>query len=176
MGMFEKGNNGYEEKSSNSGGDVFDRVANADEQEGAAYPVPGVYPVLMVDTLKMIESRKGDKLFVAELEVIQSDVPERPAGSCMQWVANFRHDPTPGAVKTFFARIMGVDGSEVTSDALRYAIGEKQPCRGRLVRLEANMVKTKSDRDFTKCTWRELPEAMQEKAQELRAEAGFAPF
>ncbi len=155
---------------------VFDRVASAEGQEGSVFIVPGVYPVLGIDVLKMIRSRKGDDLFIAELEIIESDVPERPQGSRMAWMANFRHDPTPSAVKTFLARVMGVPPEEVDAAGSRLAVGEQQPCRGRLIRLEATQIETKSGNPFTKCTWRELPDNLQEQAKELRSNAGFPPF
>jgi hypothetical protein len=175
MGMFDK-QESYESSGGGGGDSVFDRVANAEEQEGASYPEPGVYPLLMVDTIKMIKSRKGDDLFIAEFEILQSDVSSRPVGSRMQYVANFRHDPTPSAVKAFFTKLTGSSSDEVTSESLKFAVGEKQPCKGRLVRMEATQVKTKSDRDFTKCTWVQIPSEMQKNAEKLREEAGFPPF
>jgi hypothetical protein len=169
--MFEKKNNGYNEAS--SGGDVFSRIAGAKQQEGGVYVVAGVYPILRVDALKVIKTRKGDDMFIAEFEILQSQVEDRPAGTKMSVTHNFRHDVTPNLVKTFFAKMMGVMDDEINEEGLRYAVSEKQPCNGRLVRLEAFK---KEGKDYLVHTWTEIPQSTQDKADELRAEAGFAPF
>ena len=169
--MFEKGNKGYEEKS--SGSDVFSRIAEAKQQEGGVYIKPGVYPILMVDVIKVIKTRKGDDMFVAEFEILQSKVEDRPAGTKVSLTHNFRHETTPNLVKTFFAKMMGVMDDEINEEGLRYAVSEKQPCKGRLVRLEASK---KEGKDYLVHTWTEIPQSTQDKADELRAEAGFAPF
>jgi hypothetical protein len=171
MGMFGNDNNGYEEKS--SGSSVFSKIANSETKEGGVYILPGIYPVLMVDVIKVIKTRKGDDMFIAELEIIQSQVEDRPAGTKVSLTHNLRHDVSPQLVKTFFAKMMGVTDEEIDAEGLKFACSEKQPCKGRLVRLEATR---KEGKDYLVHTWTELPEAMQEKAKELRAEAGFAPF
>jgi hypothetical protein len=170
------GQNQEQKKDAYDSSDPFQQAANADENQGGVYVLPGVYPILQIDTLKMIRSRKGDDLFIAELEIIESQVKERPRGSRMTWIANFRHEPTPAAVKTFFVRLMGVPGEEIDADGMRMSVGEKQPCKGRLVRMEAVEKDTKSGGKFTTCNWRTLDESFQEKADQLRSDAGFPPF
>jgi len=164
----------YPAQPSQGGGrDPFQRTAEADPNQRSVYPVPGVYPVLMVDSLKMIQSRKGEDLFVAELEILDSQVEERPAGTRMSWLVNFKHDSAPGNVKAFFCALMGAAESDVTADALRYSCGPQNPCRGRLVRLEASVTQTRAGNDFTLCNWQLLPEKVQAQAGELRKRAGF---
>lgn len=154
----------------------FDRVESAEGRGGGIYPVPGVYNCLFVDTIKMIRSRKGDDLFVAEFDIIESTVAERPRGSRMSWIANFRHDATPGNVKAFLAATMGIPQDKVDAAGCKFACSDKNPCRGRLVRLEASNTVTKSGNDFTLCQWRPIPKEIQEQNDQLRLEAGFAPF
>jgi hypothetical protein len=154
----------------------FDRVEDSEGRTGGIYPQPGIYQVLYVDVIKMIRSRKGEDVFIAEFDILQSDVPERKAGTRMSWAVNFRHDASPGNVKAFLAAVMNVQQTEVDAKGAQYACSEKNPCHGRLVRLEAVMTKTKSGNDFTLCNFRPLADDMQGKADELRAAAGFAPF
>lgn len=167
---------GNSNQQSNSSGDVFDSIEGAEARQSGVYPVAGVYPVLFVDALKMIKSRKGDTIFIAEFDVIKSEVESRPAGTRMSWAVNFRHDAAPGNVKAFLAALMNVEPEKIDKDGARMAVSEKNPCHGRLIRLEASMTKTKTGNDFTICDWRSIPEPIQEKATDLREKAGFAPF
>jgi len=164
----------YPAQPSQGGGrDPFQRTAEADPNQRSVYPVPGVYPALMADSLKMIQSRKGEDLFVAELEILDSQVDDRPAGTRMSWIVNYKHDSAPGNVKAFFCALMSTTEDQVTADALRYACGVQNPCQGRLVRLEASNTKTRAGGDFTLCNWQVIPENMQAQAGELRKRAGF---
>jgi hypothetical protein len=164
------------DNSGGGGSNPFARIAGAEASEGGVYPLPGAYPILYVDTLKMIRSRKGDDVFIAEFEIIQSDVEDRPVGTRMSWAVNFRHDASPGNVKAFLAAVMAVQATEVDGEGAQYACSDKNPCHGRLVRLSASQTKTRTGNDFTLCKWSPIPKAVQEKADELREAAGFTPF
>ena len=48
--------------------DPFSRVGTAEVTQGGVYPVPGTYPVLYVDALKMIRTRKGEDMAIAEID------------------------------------------------------------------------------------------------------------
>lgn len=154
--------------------DPFSRIEDSEGRTGGIYPMPGIYQVLYVDVVKMIRSRKGEDVFIAEFDILQSDVPERKAGTRMSWAVNFRHDASPGNVKAFLAAVMNSEQSEVDGKSAQLACSDKNPCHGRLVRLEAVQTKTKAGNDFTLCNFRPIPDDMQAKAAELRAEAGFA--
>lgn len=171
MGMF--GGESAAPKAPQKSNDPFSRIEDSEGRTGGIYPLPGVYPVLYVDTLKMIRSRKGEDVFVAEFDILQSDLPERRAGTRMSWAVNFRHDASPGNVKAFLAALMNVPQAEVDGKSAQYACGDKNPCHGRLIRLEAVLTKTKGGNDFTLCNWRSLPDEIQAKATELRTGAGF---
>lgn len=156
--------------------DPFDRVGSSDPSLGGIYPVAGVYPFLYVDVLKMIKSRKGDDCFIAEFDILESNVEARPRGSRMSYAVNFRHDAAPGNVKAFIAAVMNANPDSVDAEASRYACSERNPCHGRLVRLEASDTTTRSGNPFTLCNWQPVPDELQERAEEGRREAGFAPF
>ena len=155
---------------------VYDLIGAAQPNEGGVYPLPGLYPVLYVDVLKMIITRKKEKMFVAEFEICNSEVAERPVGTKMNWVGNFKHDAVPGNVRMLLAAIMGVQLGEVDSAGSKLAVSERNPCHGRLVRLTATQTTTKAGNPFVLCTWDALPESEQAKANDYRNAAGFAPF
>ncbi len=156
--------------------DVFDDIERSDGRAGGIYPIPGVYPVLYVDVVKMIRSRKGDDVFIAEFEILQSAVVDRPGGTKMSWAVNFRHDASPGNVKAFIAAVANVPQNAVDAQGCRRACSTENPLHGKLVRLEASMTKTHAGNDFTLCTWRPVPDELAKKAQELRDQVFGAPF
>jgi hypothetical protein len=156
--------------------DPFEQIANSEVTERSVYFEEGVYPVLYLDVMKMVNSRKGDTFFVAEFDILESNVSSRPSGSRATWMANFRHDATPGNVKDFIAKLNGVEPEEVTAESVKMACSETNPCSGKLIRLEAVNVETKSGGNFTRHNWRPIPEELQQKAAELREHAGFPGF
>jgi len=181
MGMFNKPEGQQDNKPKQQmdydKSDPFSKVGNAEGREGGVYPEPGLYPILYVDTLKMIRSRKNDDLFIAEFDIVASEVDARPVGTRMSWVANLtKHDAAPGNVKTFLAKLMNVPDQEVDANGAKFACSDENPCHGRLVRLEASIIQTKSGGDFTLCKWFTLDKEMQDQADEIRKQAGFAPF
>lgn len=153
--------------------DPFSRIQNAEGRQGGIYPLPGLYPLLYIDVVKMIRSRKGDDVFVAEFDILKSEVPARPAGTRMSWAVNFRFDASPGNVKAFLSAVMGTAPEEVDADGARFACSPENPCRRRLVRLEASQIETKAGNPFTLCNWRSVPEDVQAQAEDLRSAAGF---
>jgi len=179
MGLFGKntGPTDFDHGNQNQFGDPFEKVGKADGSERSIYPLAGVYPLLYCERLKMIESKlNGDSMFIAEFSILESNVADRPKGTTMAWVCNLRHLPSPGNVRAFLATLNGVPVNEVDSDSARFACGEKNPCRGRLVRLEAVNTETKKHTQFTVCKWSAVNEEMQKKADELRQAAGFPAF
>ena len=172
MGMF-GGESSTPKAAQSKSSDPFSRVEDSDGRSGGIYPLPGIYHMLYVDTIKMIRSRKGEDVFIAEFDILQSDVEARKAGTRMSWAVNFRHDASPGNVKAFLAAVMNVPQTDVDAKGAQYACSDKNPCHGRLVRLEAVMTKTKSNNDFTLCNFRPITDDIQSKAAELRTAAGF---
>lgn len=158
--------------------DIHDMIGSANVTEGGVYPIAGVYPILYLDACKMVESRKGDKLFCAEFDIIESNVEERPSGSRMSWMANLtKHDAAPGNARAFLAAAAGIKPENVDAEGSRAAVSSHNPLHGRLVRLDASNTKTRAGGDFTLCRFSALPEELQDQAERLHADAGFAvPF
>lgn len=158
--------------------DLFDAIGDSDEGYDSVYVLAGVYPVVEVEAVKIVSSRKGDDIFIAELRILQSLVDERPEGTQMSWAANFRHDATAGNVKSFLAATMNVPAAEVDADGARFACSEENPCQGRLLRIEAANIVTKAGNDFTRCSFRALPDEIQEQRGAFREAVGLenVPF
>lgn len=154
--------------------DPFAQVGVATPMEGGIYAEPGIYPALWINALKMIQNRKGAWLFIAELDILRSDVELRPAGTKMSWAPSFAHDATAGNVRDFLAKLMGAPLEQVDADATRTAVSEANPCFGRIIRLEATGIITKGNKQpFTVHNWSNIPAEGQAQAAQLRAEAGF---
>lgn len=154
--------------------DVHDMIGSAKVTEGGVYPLAGVYPILYLDAVKMVDSRKGDRLFCAEFDIIRSEVDERPAGSRMSWMANLtKHDAAPGNARAFLAAAAGIDPENVDAEGSRAAVSPQNPLHGRLVRLDASQTKTRAGGDFTLCRFSALPDELQARAEALREDAGF---
>jgi len=162
---------------STSNSDIFGAIGTAKPREGAPYIIPGLYPILYIDALKIIKARAGDTLAIAEFTILKSTVAGRLAGSSMNWLCNFRHDATAGNIRSFLAAVMDVSVDEVDAEGAKYAYSESNPCCGRLVRCEATEIITKVNQTpFTVCRWTSIPKDIQEKANSLKSELLQMPF
>jgi hypothetical protein len=155
------------------GNSVFDQVAGASPTEGGIYPKPGIYPLVFIDAVKMIRTRKGEDMFVAELCILNSEVAERPAGSRMSWCANFKHDAAASNVKLFLAAAMGMPVDSVDAAGMQFACSDQNPLYGRLLRIEASNIETRSGNPFTVCKWHAIADEHQARSEEYFKAAGF---
>lgn len=155
------------------GNSIYDQVAESKPTEGGVYPKPGIYPLVFVDAVKMIRTRKKEDMFVAELCILNSECEIRPAGSRMSWCANFKHDAAAGNVKAFLAAAMNIPVDNVDADGMRFACSEKNPLHSRLLRLEASDITTEAGKPFTLCKWHVISDEHQARAMEYFAAAGF---
>ena len=152
--------------------DIHDKVGNAEINQGGVYFLPGLYPVVQVDVIKLIKSRHGDDLVIVEFDILVSEVPNRPAGSRATAFHNFsKHDAAPGNFKALLAAITDSKPENVDAKTSRAAMSDAQPAHGRLVRLEAVEIITKAGNPFTKLNWYALDDSVQAKAEELRKKA-----
>jgi len=159
---------------------VFDLIGEAEGDRNSSYLLPGIYPVLQVNVLKMITARAGHDSFVAEFDILDSEVEERPAGTSASWVVAFkpgdREKLAANNVRSFLAALMGATLEEVDAKAAAFASSAANPCHGRLVHASAVNKLTKAGGDFTAINWRTLQADVQARAAELRLAARFPPF
>lgn len=152
---------------------VFGKIAKAQVSLGGNYLQPGIY-LLYVDVLKLVETRKGDDLYIAEFDILESNNPQQPAGSHASWASNLKYDASPGNVKAFLVGLTGVKEDEVDEEGVAASVSSENPYHGFLIRAEGFNIKTQAQKkDFTKFAWETVPPELQAKAEELRAKAGF---
>lgn len=151
-------------------------IKNSKPTDGGVYALEGVYPVVQIAGMKFIETRKRKDLYICDIDVLESKVQGREAGTSFAFTANFTdHDAAPGNVKKLLAACVGCDHEELTDENIEEAIDEEeQALTGRLVRLETKLVTTKGGGDFMLHLWTPIPEEIQVNAKKLRKLAGFA--
>ena len=157
----------------------FDGIENAESTKRSNYVLPGQYPILFVNALKKIRSQKtGDTLFIAEFDIIESKVAERPPGMDMSSIFNItKHGKTAlGNIKGLLAACLDIEEAQVDSKTADLAVSSENPFHARLIRCEAVEVTTNAGAPFTKPNFFPLPEGLQKQALELHQKAGFAPF
>lgn len=157
----------------------FDGIEDAESTKRSNYVLPGQYPILFVNALKKIRSQKtGDTLFIAEFDIIESKVDERPPGMDMSSIFNItKHGKTAlGNIKGLLAACLDIEEAKVDSKTADIAVSSENPFHARLIRCEAITVTTNNGAPFTKPNFFPLPEGLQKQSLELHQKAGFAPF
>lgn len=136
--------------------DPFDSAFNSAGSNDGVYLLPGSYDLEIVAT-KLIKSsnpsQNGAVMFVVESKIVASTVPERPVGSSVSWICNFRHPSAKSSVRGFMARALGVAHEAVTDDVARGLVSAAQPLEGTLMRAIATQVPTRAGKEFTKVSW-----------------------
>lgn len=135
---------------------MFSKIKDAKFSEGGVYIKQGVYR-LQIEAVKAILTRQKKQAFVVEVKVLESNNPERAAGSLCTYMVTMDKEPALGNVKQFLETIMKPEQldfsklSEEQCDAVCEGVcAEKNPLRGRIVRASCVDIKTKAGRDFTK--------------------------
>jgi len=155
---------------------IHDLVGDAEVTNRGVYFIEGTYRVLQVEQIFEMVSQNDDDLVIIECAILQSDVKDRPAGSRVSQVYNFRYKSTPGNVRAMLAAVFAVPVEEITPEVSMLACSQEQPCAGRLVRVEAKLGETRAGNPFTFVSWKPLRDDMQLQAAELREAAGFEPL
>jgi hypothetical protein len=140
---------------------LFKKTADAKATEGGIYVLPGLF-IIEIDALKMITNFRNVDMFIAELSILKSNNPERPADTTMSWTAGYDKPSTPGNVKAFAQAVTEAlfpgQGQEIDAAGMAQLVDEAlNPARGVRLHLEAVNIKTQAKKtDFTKCIWRPL--------------------
>lgn len=156
--------------------DLAAQIAAAEVSKRGVWFDDGYYPCLAVSQILSRFSRNNAPLFIAEFEIIASNVESRRVGSKVTWMANFNKDAAAGNVKDFLAKLFNVTPEEVTPEASNWAMSAANPCQGRLIAATASTIVVKSTgNDFTVVDWAALPDEYQEQSEALRIQAGLPP-
>lgn len=174
MGLFENQSTG-----TTTTDDLYSGIDNVQTSERDANIVQGVYPLLYVDTIKVFKSqRSGSNIFVASFDIIESDVANRPKGTSMSLVMNYSKHPEVKMrnIKEFLVALNDCSDEDIDSTAFRLICSDKNPCHGKLIRLEAVEDESKTGARYMRYTWRTIDKNRQEQAEELRKQAGFTAY
>lgn len=131
---------------------------------GGVYFLPGHY-VAEVDAIKVVDTRKGGALFVAECKILESDNEDRKAGRRCSWAMSMDKDAAAGNIKAFLGACIGrdprdeasleapdSDGKPVDWDSIaELAVADEQPMKGTKIEIEA-VSRLKKGGDPTKPT------------------------
>jgi hypothetical protein len=141
----------------------FTGIEQADISGTKPYFETGTY---VVDIMRVftLTSRKQQKLFIIECEIVESDNPNRPPGmECSQVIVIKPDTPAMGNVLAFIAASQGIDPyntankelikKEITEAFCEYVVTKENPLGGKRLRLKCAPIKTKADTDFTVHYW-----------------------
>jgi hypothetical protein len=173
------------------------RVAEATPNDNTGiFFEQGNYPLVQLDQFKFFQStkpgREGVEMVALVFDIIQSNVPSRPAGTRgVSQILNSLHAPSADDCKRFinalFPSVASAQawfgklvGRPLTDDELASVLSIEgmssvgQPVRGRLLKLECfTKVSQKTGKEFTKHWWYPVADETQAKAAELRIAAGI---
>lgn len=131
---------------------LFGKIKESKFSEGGVYLTDGVFR-LQVEALKVIETRAKDQAFVAEFKILESSNAARQPNSLCSWMVMLKNEPAMGNIKQFLASLLGVADDTIDESVAEFAVNQanNDKIKGRIVRCSANNIKTKAQRDFTKC-------------------------
>jgi len=162
---------------------LFSGVANAEVTGGGVYFLPGKYRV-EIEAVKTVKSSKNGKAYwVNECLILESNCPERPAGTNASQVIEIGNVMGPINIKAFVAAATGIDPTaDDVNDLLiaewealtevqmnieeicEYVCDEEEnPLQGLIMDLTTANVKTKKNTDFTKHFWKLAPDQENEE-------------
>lgn len=135
--------------------DIWDKMEKATVSRGnGAYVLPGLYTVV-IKAATIFKAREGWDAAAIEMEILESNNPERPVGSTQTQLIKLSNDAGPGNLKQFIAGVMGTSEAEVKAQVGQLVFSDKQPLTGTKAVLEAVPTTTRKGDPFTKCTWRQ---------------------
>jgi hypothetical protein len=120
---------------------------------------PGRYRV-KIDAVKIITNWNNEDFLVVEMEVLASNVHERPAGTKVSWAQNMRGQMTLQNFKGFLMAAFGQGENEIDEEICNMVTDEEtQAAAGKEVEVEAVGILTKKEKKpFTKLVWSQATE------------------
>jgi len=134
---------------------VFGGIKGAKYSEGGNYVKPGVhrFKVMLCKHIKTAPHTGSKDAFVVEMETLESTAHEK--GELVTWMATLDKTPSLGNIKMFLMAALpaeDVTEDQIDESVVEYAINEAEnPLKDQIVRCSATNIKTKANRDFTKC-------------------------
>ncbi len=131
----------------------FDTIKEAKISGGGVYLKPGHYKVEICD-IKSLMSFKKQPLYIVEVKILESNVPELAPGMHASWCVNLNDAPAMGNIKAFIVAATKCEEEEVTPEVAELTCSEAQPLRGYELRGEVAEVTTKKGTPFSKHFWK----------------------
>lgn len=141
---------------------VWDKIESEDMSGSGngIYFVPGKYPLLRVKEVKFreaAETYKKSDVFIAILEVVESEVAERKPGTEIEYIIKERKaDGKPNTfyfknIKKFLMACFNTDDhTDIDAKVMNLVLGEKQKANGSLISAIATNIKIgEAQKDFT---------------------------
>ncbi len=158
---------------------VFSKIKDARGSRGGLYIKPGNY-VVKVMRCRMVDSFKGHTNFIAELQVVESDVEDLDVGSEPSFVINMEgeyKDLALGNVADFMRAGLGsladrhgesrpadLDEVDVDEEVADTVTGEDNLLAGVFLTAKAWNHETRKGKDFTRIKWG-VPDNLKELVQ-----------
>jgi len=137
---------------------IFDGIENAEHFAGGKYIQPGLYLAEIIK-VKQSKTRKSRPFYVVEMKVLESsNLKDHPLQTNMSWMVMMDQDAALGNIKHFVSVASETPIKEVQVADAEDSCSEENPLQGVKLRVMAVNIKTRADKDFTKCTF--LPESM----------------
>ena len=156
-----------------AGKDPFEGFEKAVPSVGGVWVEPGVYPRVAIVNVKYIDGGFKGNSYVAELDILESSVATRAAGTRMSWVCNLKHASAMGNIKGFIASCLNSDHKAITREHMRASINDNI-LRGTVVKIIATPVGTRAGGTYTKCTFEYVSGGPVEEFARAAAEAAKA--
>lgn len=137
---------------------IFDGIGNAQYFESGKYVSPGLYKTV-IQKVKQSATRTKRPFFVVEMKVLESsNLKEHPLGTDMSWMVMLDQDAALGNIKHFISVASETPIEQVQAADAEDACSEANPLDGTEIRLMAVNIKTRANKDFTKCRF--IPASM----------------
>ena len=135
----------------------FKGIGSAPPSLGGAYILPGLHK-LEVKECKLVNSQQKQTLvFVVSTTVIESDNDAMKLGSERSWVVLFSWPSHLSNIRQFIEAATGFDfeklSDEEAAELSAGVVDESNPLKGQILHCNAFNLKTRADKDFTKCVW-----------------------
>jgi hypothetical protein len=143
---------------------IFDGIEHvvAEGTSNRQYFEPGNY-IVTIDAVFIHERRLGGgKLFIVETTINESDNPKIKAGETRNWVQSLTLPSALPCIKAFIGAAMGLCPSRqlqeinkhVNNHVCEEAVGDKNPLRGRRLKVSCTNRITRQGKEFTHAQWR----------------------
>lgn len=144
--------------------EMMAKLEDAPMTAGGIYLLPGEYGLKIREVKNGEAASQGWSFFLAEVEVVESTVDERPPGTVCEWMVAFKNPQYEGTylgnVKNFlWAAFNGFDPSvtpeQINGKVWALAVSTQQPLRDKFVRANAFEKEKKNTpgENFTRITF-----------------------